>query len=129
MERAELSTRSFDAQAGSFEHRAGLPAGIPERIATALVQWSEDGPGEVLLEVGAVTEQIGFALCRLPLRYVGFDASAAMLDVFRRRAGSRTVSLIYADGNYRWPIAEGSVRAVFSSRAVHLLPLDHVVAE
>jgi ubiquinone/menaquinone biosynthesis C-methylase UbiE len=124
-------TRSFDEQAGSFDQRAGLPPSVCDSIAKELVRLAQLRPGDVLLEVGAGTGQIGLALCRLPLRYLGFDASAAMLDVFerRRRESGRPASLIYADGNNRWPADDGDVKAVFSSRAIHLLPIEHVVEE
>jgi ubiquinone/menaquinone biosynthesis C-methylase UbiE len=124
-------TRSFDGQAGYFDQRAGLPASVCDSIAKELVRLAQLGPGDVVLEVGSGTGQIGLALYRLPLRYVGFDSSAAMLDVFERRCRNcgRLTSLIHADGNNRWPAEDGTVKAVFSSRAVHLLRVEHVVEE
>ena len=124
-------TRSFDEQAGSFDQRAGLPASVCDSIARELVQFAQLAPDDVVLEVGVGTGQIGLALCQLPLRYVGFDTSAAMLDVFkrRRRESGRAVSLINTDANNRWPADDGSVKMVFSSRAVHLLRAEHVVEE
>jgi ubiquinone/menaquinone biosynthesis C-methylase UbiE len=123
--------RSFDEQAGSFDQRAGLPASVCDSIAKELVQLAQLAPGDVVLEVGAGTGQIGLALCQLPLCYVGFDASAVMLDVFKRRRSKNTppISLIASDGNNRWPADDGSVNAVFSSRAIHLLRVEHVVEE
>lgn len=125
------ATRSFDEQAGSFDQRAGLPASASDSIARELVRLAQVAPDDVVLEVGAGTGQIGLALCELPLCYVGFDASAAMLDVFKRRLreSGRPVSLIHTDGNDRWPAEDGSVKVVFSSRAVHLLRVEHVVEE
>ncbi len=125
------ATRSFDEQAGSFDQRAGLPASIPDSVAKELVGLAQLGPSDVVLEVGVGTGQIGLALCQRPLCYVGFDASATMLDVFKRRSREteRPVWLIHADGNNRWPADDGSVKAVFSSRAVHLLRVEHVVDE
>jgi ubiquinone/menaquinone biosynthesis C-methylase UbiE len=125
------ATRSFDEQAGSFDHRAGLPESVCASIARELVRFAQLAPGDVALEVGVGTGQIGLALCQLPLRYVGFDASVAMLDVFRRRCreSGRAVSLINTNGNNRWPADDGSVKVVFSSRAVHLLRAEHVVEE
>ena len=122
---------TFDEQAVSFDRRAGLPAGVFDSAARELVALSHLGSGDVLLEVGAGTGQIGLALCGLPLRYVGFDSSSAMLDIFERRLreSGRTASLFQADGNNRWPAEDGSVKAVFGSRAVHLLPVEHVVEE
>lgn len=124
-------TRRFDEQAGSFDQRAGLPAGVCDSIAKELVQFAQLAPGDVVLEVGVGTGQIGLALCQLPLRYVGFDASAAMLDVFKRRCreSGRRVSLVESDGNSRWPADNGNVNVVFGSRAVHLLRVEHVVEE
>lgn len=125
------ATRTFDEQAESFDRRAGLPSSVADLIAREFLLLAPAGPGDVVLEVGAGTGQIGAALCQHPLRYVGFDASAAMLDTFRHRCGGnrRPVSLIEADGNSSWPAGDGTVKAVFSSRAVHLLHVEHVVEE
>jgi len=125
------ATRSFHEQAESFDQRAGLHASVCDSIAEELVQLAQLAPGDVVLEVGAGTGQIGVALCQLPLRYMGFDASAAMLEVFKRRQreSGQPVSLIASDGNNRWPADGGSVNLVFSSRAAHLLRAEHVVEE
>src|SRR4030095_15695774 len=103
--------RSFDEQAGSFDRRAGLPESVCDSVARELGQFAPLAPGDVVLEVGVGTGQIGLALCQLPVCYVGFDASAAMLDVFKRRhrESGRAVWLIQADGNNRWPANDGSV--------------------
>jgi SAM-dependent methyltransferase len=95
------------------------------------VRLAQLGPGDVVLEVGAGSGQVGFALCQRPLCYLGFDSSAAMLDVFRRRCREmgRPVTLVHADGNNRWPADDGGVKVVFGSRAVHLLRVEHVVEE
>jgi ubiquinone/menaquinone biosynthesis C-methylase UbiE len=125
------ATRSFDEQSGSFDRRAGLPESVCDSVAKELVQFAQLAPNDVVLEVGTGTGQIGLALCQLPLCYVGFDASAAMLDVFKRRCHERgrAVSLINSNGNNRWPADDGSVKVVFSSRALHLLRAEHVVEE
>jgi len=96
-----------------------------------MVLLAQLGPGDTLLEIGAGTGQIGLALCQLPLRYVGFDASVAMLAVFERRRweSGRPTLLIHADGNNRWPANDGSVKTVFSSRAIHVLAVEHEVEE
>src|SRR5262245_14132935 len=125
------ATRSFDEQAGSFDRRAGLPASVCYSIAKEVVQLAQLAAGDVVLEVGVGTGQIGLALCQFPLCYVGLDASAAMLDVFkgRCRESGRAVSLFNTNGNNRWPADDGSVKAVFSSRALHLLRVEHVAEE
>lgn len=43
--------------------------------------------------------------------------------------GPLRVGLVQADGNAPWPVADGSVGAVFGSRALHLLDLEHVERE
>lgn len=54
-----------------------------------------------------------------------------MLEVFERRrpASEPALRLIEADVDAAWPLPRASVRVVFSSRAVHLFDLDHVVTE
>src|SRR5260370_4538141 len=52
-----------------------------------------------------------------------------MLGVFRRVPGAGRAGLVQADGARTWPLAAGSAKVVFSSRAMHLLPLAHVVDE
>jgi ubiquinone/menaquinone biosynthesis C-methylase UbiE len=123
--------RSFDAQAGLFDQRAGLPEAACEAVARAVLSLVRPASSDLVVEVGAGTGQIGHHLCALPLRYVGFDSSEAMLDVFEQRCHvrGRSASLIHADGRERWPAGDGTVKAVFGSRALHLLPVEHVVGE
>jgi SAM-dependent methyltransferase len=55
-----------------------------------------------------------------------------MLEVFRGKlamADRARVRLCHADADNRWPFADGSVAAVFASRAAHLLEVEHLVAE
>lgn len=122
---------SFDAQAGEFDDRAGLTAGVARQVAAAIQRLAGLRPGEFLLECGAGTGEIGVELCRLGLAYRGFDLSERMLEVFARRLGREGAhgELARADGNLRWPAEDRSVRAVFGSRAFHLLEPEHVVAE
>ena len=79
--------------------------------------------------MGAGTGEIGVHLSRLPIRYVGLDASAAMLEVFRAKAGHASPDLIVADCDRPWPLPDGSASVVFASRVIHLLRPDHVVRE
>lgn len=121
----------FDAQAAAFEQRAGLPLEYCELIASAVLEISEVRPGDTIIEVGPGTGQIGQWLLREEVRYVGLDLSAGMLNEFRRRlsdeAGLRAI--IRADANQRWPVMSGAARAIFSSRAIHLLDHEHVASE
>lgn len=80
-----------------------------------------------MLEIGAGTGMIGRWFLDQPVCYVGMDLSRGMLEVFRRRAAG--AGLVQADGARTWPLPDGSVRVVFSSRAIHLLPLELAVSE
>src|SRR5262249_1659069 len=122
---------SFDEQAVSFDRRAGLPDAVCAAIAREVLALARAGATDLVLEIGAGTGQIGYHLCTGPARYLGFDASAAMLQVFGRRCrdGGRAASLLHADGRRRWPVDDGAARAIFGSRALHLLPVEHLVDE
>jgi SAM-dependent methyltransferase len=100
-------------------------------IARSLAALAGVAPGDVLLELGAGTGQLGACFPELGVRYVGLDASQPMLDVFERRlrGAHAAATLIRTDVNAEWPVASASVRAVFSSRAAHLFAREHVVAE
>ena len=121
----------FDAQAATFDRRAGLSEQHCQAIAQAVLRLAEAMPGDLIFEVGAGTGMLGTWLARPPLRYVGVDLSRAMLAIFHRRLASPSPVplLLRADGDQRWPLADGAVRVIFSSRALHLLDLAHVVAE
>jgi len=87
--------------------------------------------GDLLLEIGAGTGEIGSEIARLHGLYVGLDLSRPMLGAFRRReAGlAAPLGLVVADANATWPITDHSVQAIFGSRSLHLLSLDRVVDE
>lgn len=127
--RLKMPSPPFDEQASRFDERAGLPGDVCRAVARAVCEFAVEGGAVV--EVGAGTGQIGLELARLHEGYVGFDVSPAMLDRFRAslRGGSVRAKLIVADGDRRWPVEDGSCRVVFGSRSLHLLRLDHIVAE
>lgn len=123
--------RDFDDQGRSFDDRVGLPEFVASAIAHEIARIASLKSTDLLLEIGAGTGQIGQHLGALPGTYLGFDASPVMLEIFaqRSRAEGRPAAVVQADGSGRWPAQDGSVAAFFSSRAIHLLPGDHVVAE
>jgi hypothetical protein len=123
------SPTPFDGQAPQFDRRVGLPEADCRAIAGAVLALARTGPGDRLLEIGAGTGMIGRWFLEHPVRYVGLDLSRGMLEVFRHRPEAPRAGLVQADGARPWPLPAGSVRAVFSSRAIHLLPLAHVVDE
>ena len=120
----------FDHQAASFEQRAGLPVAYCREIAKAVLTIGEVRGGDVLVEIGPGTGQIGQWFDERA-RYVGIDLSAGMLGEFQHRSGNPSAdkTLIRADANAGWPLARGVARTVFSSRAIHLLAHEHVVSE
>jgi ubiquinone/menaquinone biosynthesis C-methylase UbiE len=123
------SPNLFDGIARIFDTRLGLPPEYCRDIADAVTGLAGAMPGDLILEVGPGTGQIGQWFDR-PMRYVGFDLSAAMLKEFRDRLsdlGDR--ELVQADGNAGWPIRDGAARVIFSSRAMHLLEPEHVASE
>ena len=121
----------YDDQAAGFDRRAGVPAEAAEAIARLLAEIAGPVDGQRWLEVGAGTGALSLPLLRLPIRYAGFDRSAAMLEVFRERveAEGLEAELHVADGNARWPAEDASVDVVFSARALHHLDPLHAAAE
>ena len=117
---------SFDAQAAEFDRRAGFPEGECHAIAAAVLRLAGAGPGDRVVEIGAGTGMIGRWFPEAA-GYAGLDVSLGMLAVFRRRAPR--APLVQADGARAWPLPDGCARAIFSSRAIHLLPLELVARE
>lgn len=116
----------FDPQASAFDGRAGLGPQAAPAIAEALLSLAALESGDVLLEIGAGTGEIGTHLTDR-CRYVGLDRSREMLVQFRKRAAHS--SLLVADADVAWPIAPRSARAVFMSRVAHLLDRTRLLAE
>jgi len=130
-EKAHPALTRFDREAATYDSRAGIPVEKRSEIVQSLAKLSGLVAGDVLLELGAGTGQLGACFPALGLQYVGLDASAPMLEVFERHRpqGEPSVQLIEVDVDADWPVRSASVRAVFSSRAVHLFGLEHVVTE
>jgi SAM-dependent methyltransferase len=121
----------YDDQATRFDDRAGVPADAAEAVARELAALVGLADGWTLLDVGCGTGSLSLPLLRLPIRYVGFDQSPAMLEVFRARAAEAGLAaqLHVADGNARWPAEDAMVGVVFSARALHHLHPPHVAEE
>jgi SAM-dependent methyltransferase len=120
---------AFDAQAPSYDARAGIPATAAAVVAKEIVHRAGARADDLVVELGAGTGEIGVHLARLPVRYVGIDASAAMLQVFRAKAADSSPELVVADCDRPWPLPDGSATVIFASRVIHLLRPDHVVRE
>src|SRR4051794_21449754 len=76
---------SFDDQAPRYDERAGLPSDVGALVARSVVRHAGAGPGDLVVELGAGTGEIGVHLARLPIRYAGVDSSARMLREFREK--------------------------------------------
>jgi len=121
---------AFDSQAAQYDERTGLPEPQCQAIVQAVLTLTEAQAGDLILELGAGTGQIGTWFMQSSLCYIGIDISRAMLDQFRQRLLRNAAGwLIHSDANQAWPINDRSVRIIFSSRALHCLSLDHVIRE
>jgi ubiquinone/menaquinone biosynthesis C-methylase UbiE len=120
----------FDDQAAAFEQRAGLPAHYCRDIATNVIEIGNVRHRDLILEIGPGTGQIA-EWFQQTSAYIGFDLSNGMLKEAKRRLRhtDEKSSLVQADANANWPVASGSTRVIFSSRALHLLDNEHVAGE
>lgn len=100
---------------------------VSSRVASVVMELVAPKSGDVVLELGAGTGEIGAHLADGGGRYVGLDASANMLRVGRDRTARGL--LLAADCDGCWPICDGVVACVFASRVAHLLDVEHVVRE
>jgi ubiquinone/menaquinone biosynthesis C-methylase UbiE len=120
----------FDNQAITFEQRAGLPAHYCRDIATSIIEIGQVRRSDLILEIGPGTGQIAEWL-QQNTAYMGFDLSSGMLKESQQRLGGNVGnrSLVQADAAASWPLANGTTRVIFSSRALHLLDHEHVAGE
>lgn len=125
----QISRFDFETQAASFDDRASMGEAVTVAAAEAILRHVGPSSSELLVEIGAGTGEIGVQLARRTEGYVGLDASAAMLEVFARRAAPSSPRLLVADANARWPFEDGTVRGVFLARVLHLLDRPHVIGE
>lgn len=107
-----------------------MPESYCREIAGAVLEIADACAGDLVVELGPGTGQIG-RWFPSSVRYVGLDLSVGMLKEFRARLEEDPVErvLIRADAQANWPLADGSTRVVFSSRAIHLLEQEHVARE
>ncbi len=106
-----------------------MPAAVGAATARAIVEISGVAAGDLVVELGAGTGEIGVHLARLPVRYIGLDSAPAMLEVFRAKAEPHAPNLVVADCDRPWPLPAGSTVLVFASRVVHLLDPAHAARE
>ena len=118
-------------QAAGFDKRAAIPAEAGESVAATVAEIAGLRQRDTLLEIGPGTGMLSLPLLRLPIRYIGFDRSPAMLTVFREKVKKARLraEILVADGNGRWPAEDGSVAAIFSARALHHIDVNHAAAE
>jgi SAM-dependent methyltransferase len=126
-----VETERFDVQAQSFDDRAGIPARAAATAARAMLNLTSAGVGDLVVELGAGTGEIGLHLARFT-KYIGLDRSRGMLDAFRAKldaAPQTEARLVHADADDTWPVETGSASVVFASRVAHLLNPDHLCNE
>lgn len=118
----------YDQQAPGFDQRTGIRQ--PQKVATAIAQLCSPSQSTTLVEIGCGTGQIGVLLAQQFSNYIGIDLSVGMLQQFSPRLDhTQHHTLIQADGNHTWPIADNLANVVFSSRAIHWLDIEHTVNE
>jgi ubiquinone/menaquinone biosynthesis C-methylase UbiE len=126
-----MTAERFDAQASGFDDRAGIPEDAARAVAQAVLDLIAPGRDDLLVELGAGTGEIGRHLAR-SMKYLGLDRSGGMLGAFRAKIAAAPAGgarLVRADASRGWPVVDGSAKAVFASRVVHLLDSDHVRSE
>jgi ubiquinone/menaquinone biosynthesis C-methylase UbiE len=126
-----MTTERFDAQAVTFDDRAGIPSQAAQEVARSILDLVLPEPDDLFIELGAGTGEIGAQLAR-SINYLGLDGSGPMLDAFRSRLSqwpSGRARLVKADANSAWPVEHGSAAVVFASRVAHLLNPDHLSSE
>ena len=131
---SETPTSDFDGRADSFDRRSAPPEDAASEIARAVDDAARAAAGGVLLDLGAGTGVLGAPLARLCATrgagYLGFDLSLGMLAHFHSRFAARDACLLLrADASRSWPLADGSVGAVFAARAAHLFEAGAFLAE
>jgi ubiquinone/menaquinone biosynthesis C-methylase UbiE len=121
----------FDGQADRFDDCSGFEPAGGRSIAQAVLDLSGCSDGDIILDVGAGTGAVGLYFADLPNRYLGLDLSAHMLHVFRRKLEPWPphLSLVRADGDRLWPVADHALAVVFASRVAHHLRVRHFVQE
>ncbi|MEM7482465.1 MAG: class I SAM-dependent methyltransferase [Acidobacteriota bacterium] len=120
-----MDPTSFDRQAPTFDARAGLPDGALAAMARAVAVEVLSPAAGWLVEVGAGTGRLGRRLEEACGAYVAFDGSFEMLS----RTTWASAPRVQADGRKPWPFADGSARAVFASRALHLFEPEHAARQ
>jgi ubiquinone/menaquinone biosynthesis C-methylase UbiE len=120
---------SYDDQATVFEGRTGLPPQAARQVADAVFDYANLVAGDLIVEIGAGTGVLGQWLARAPYKYLGFDNSEPMLEVFSPRLPAADAILVNADAEERWPVTDGTAAVVFGSRVLHLLRAEHVIRE
>ena len=123
------SANTFDEQATRYDARVGLPESVGTAVAMEVMAWAGLQTEDLVLELGVGTGEIGAHLARLPVRYLGIDNSAEMLQLFRDRLGNDAASLLLADASHIWPLDDHVASVVFASRVIHLLDAEHVARE
>ena len=122
-----LNTVDFDAQASQFRRRAGISPELAAAVAQYIAGLRD---GVRVIDLGAGTGELVFALGNLARRCVALDASRAMIEELRARLPAESrVETAVADANGAWPLADRSLDVALASRSLHWLDPNHVARE
>lgn len=122
---------SFDRVADRYDQTRGYPAGVPERIAEALIAAGNVSAGGSMLEIGIGTGRIALPLLARGVNVTGVDISAKMADRLREKYEAARS----ARGGESWgrlsfeladmtalPFADGTFDATVAVHVLHLVP-------
>ncbi len=125
-----MGAPDYDKQSEEYDGRAGIGDDVARRVADTVLKSTRQQSRIQILDIGCGTGEIGRYLAERAKSYTGMDRSAGMLKVFRNRLRNKdAAALLEADGNLPWPVGRHSFDLIFSSRALHLLSVDHVMKE
>jgi len=121
--------RSIEEHAARFDdHADKYDEDKPEEYracASLVVEYADPAPGDVVLDLGCGTGEIGLALAPKCTRVVGRDISEGMMERMREKARERGLDDVEVGyGTFREPDYDGPVDVVVSNFAMHHLSDD-----
>jgi SAM-dependent methyltransferase len=110
----------FDRVAGVYDETRVLPQHAAAPIADTIERLGGATLGTRILEPGIGTGRLALPLIERGHDYTGLDASPRMLEIVRRKVGSRRVTLVEGDVT-AMPFADGSFELVILAHVLHLV--------
>jgi predicted TPR repeat methyltransferase len=117
------SGMSFDRVAEIYDQTRGLPAGVPEQIASRIVAVTASTPETPFLELGVGTDRIALPFVQRGYSYTGVDISEQMMDQFRAKLPPDVTTLTLLNGDVTdLPLADQSFDVAITVHLLHLVP-------